>query len=207
MEFKNIKDLGGRQGELIAHLKEGNARFVANTRINQDFQLQRKALLKGQNPDIIVLTCSDSRVVPHYIFDEEIGECFIIRKAGNVIGTTAIGSIEYAAEHLGAPLFVVLGHTSCGAVTDTLAGATGSHFLNRIIDSIKPAMKIAIKKNGGKEVDVNTVVKENTLFQMKRSVERSELLAKFVKEKKLAVVGAMYDMDSGKVDFLEDAIY
>lgn len=104
-------------------LKEGNARFVSGALTPKDhYKEERQKLSEGQHPFAVVLCCSDSRVVPEILFDQQLGDLFVIRNAGNVVDLHVLGSIEYAVEHLGAPLVVVLGHSNCGAVTATCQG-------------------------------------------------------------------------------------
>lgn len=173
--------------EALERLLEGNNRYLANNTFGGDVsQSAREHTSKfGQKPFAIVITCSDSRVIPEAVFSAGIGDLFVIRVAGNVIGDNQLGSIEYAAEHLGCKLAVVLGHTDCGAVAATCERAEGRHVMC-IIDEIRHAI--------GNEKDK---YKAN-LLNIKQSVAKIE--------NKIALdgfkaIGAMYDIESGKVNF------
>ena len=189
--------------KIIEKLKAGNDRFVKNKRENQNFPKQREELSKGQHPYCIVLTCSDSRVAPEYIFDEELGKLFVVRTAGNVIDSAAMGSIEYAAEHLHATMLLVLGHESCGAVKASLEGETPSPYINSIIHKIKPAVLTAKSKCKDEKCQMTTAIKENVKNQMRTAVGESAIIKEMAQERKITVVGAVYNLKSGKVEFIE----
>lgn len=173
--------------DAMERLVTGNYEYWAHNAFLGDVsQSVREQTSKfGQKPYAIVITCSDSRVIPEVVFSAGIGDLFVIRVAGNVIGDNQLGSIEYAAEHLGCNLAVVLGHTDCGAVAATCDGAEGHHVMS-IIDEIRSAI--------GDETDK---YKANIL-NIKQSVEKID---SNIKLNGFKVVGAMYDIESGKVDF------
>jgi carbonic anhydrase len=206
-QFKSISDMPEFAKNLVEQLNKGNSRFISGERKPHNFAEQREASIKGQKPDIIILTCSDSRVVPHYIFDEKIGELFIIRKAGNIIGTTALGSIEFAAENLGAGLFLTLGHNSCGAVRAALQGDRSSAFINSIINSIMPAVMTVRTINAEESQIPDLVTYENVKHQMKTAFTQSRILKRLIEAGKLAMVGGIYRLDTGVVRFIDEAIY
>ena len=168
-------------------LKEGNVKYLANNAFCGDVSESKRLHTGkfGQKPYAIIITCSDSRVIPETIFSAGIGDLFVIRVAGNVVGGNQLGSIEYAAEHLDCKLAVVLGHTDCGAVAATCDGAVGNHVMC-IIDEIRRAI--------GNETDK---FKANVL-NVKQSVG---IIEKEIKANGFKVVGAMYDIESGKVCF------
>lgn len=184
--------------EIIARLKDGNSRFVAD---NLEGKLQddsrRKELTKGQQPHTIVLSCADSRVVPELAFDAGLGELFVLRVAGNVANTSTIASIEYAVAHCGSTVIVVLGHQSCGAVTAAVAGGDNGHNLNHLLAHIAPA--IASAPDGA---SVNDVVKVNAKKTVEELSSRSAIIGNAVSSGSVKVVPAYYNLDSGKVDFL-----
>lgn len=182
MEIDNIT-----ANKALERLQEGNNIYLANNTFGGDVsQTVREQTSKfGQKPYAIIITCSDSRVIPEAVFSAGIGDLFVIRVAGNVIGDNQLGSIEYAAEHLGCKLAVVLGHTDCGAVAATCDGAEGHHVMC-IIDEIRNAI--------GNEKDK---YKAN-LLNIKQSVAKIE---SNIKLDGFKAVGAMYDIASGKVDF------
>ncbi len=148
----------------------------------------------GQEPYAIVVACSDSRVIPEAIFNADLGELFVIRVAGNVIDDHQLGSIEYAAEHLGVNLVLVLGHTHCGAVAAAIEGDTDG-YIKYIVDEIQGAI--------GQEDDPYEACHLNVRHSMKM-VEESLKIQKVEHEYGLKVRGAIYDIETGKVDFLED---
>ena len=152
--------------ESLAKLREGNARFAAGKPSAKNLTEQRKSLVSGQQPYAIILTCSDSRVAPEHIFGAGLGEIFVIRNAGNLVEPIALGSIEYAAEHLGSPLLVVMGHTSCGAVGAACSSdhATGS------IDAIVKALAEPVM-TGNKEPAL--VVPENVKCVLGTSAQKA----------------------------------
>ncbi len=152
-----------------------------------------KKFSKGQKPYAIIVTCSDSRVIPEMIFSAGIGDLFVIRVAGNVIDDHQLGSIEYAAEHLGTGLVVVLGHTKCGAIDAVLTGHS-SGYIKYIADEIEQA--IGDEKDPYKACCLN-------VSQSVSTIEHSLQIQKDEEEYGLKVVGAVYDLDSGKVTFLD----
>jgi len=192
----------------LKELVEGNSRYVEGRSdlLQRSHYMRRAALAQGQKPYAIVLGCSDSRVPPEIIFDKGLGEIFVVRVAGNVPDPVVIGSIEYAAEHLGVPLLVILGHERCGAVTasvDSKEKAPGN--IGSIVQVIAPAVAEAKKTCESKEKPalVECAVKANIKHGEAVLTMRSTLLKKLVKEGKLRIVGATYDLDDGKVTFLD----
>lgn len=183
--------------EILARLKKGNERFVDD---KSDGELsdapRRRGLTDGQSPWAVVLSCADSRVVPELAFDTGLGELFVLRVAGNVANTSTVASIEYAVANLGSPVIVVMGHESCGAVTAAVGGADHGRNLNHLLAHIKPA----IAKAG--DAPINDVVKTNARLVADELVERSPIIAGAVKDGKLKIVPAYYEIGSGKVDFL-----
>lgn len=177
----------------LAKLKEGNARYISSLTPGGDISAAMRAdtAQNGQKPYAIVITCSDSRVPAEYIFSAGIGELFIIRTAGNVIGDFELGSIEYGAEHLGAPLILVMGHTHCGAVAAALGGhAEGC--IQHIIDEIKPLLDGVNEPAEGERRNIKNSV---------RRILASPIINELAKEGKLEVRAALYDIESGRVSF------
>lgn len=186
-------------------LMAGNARFVDNRLEHPDQSpLRRDEVAKGQHPFAIVLTCSDSRVPPEVLFDTGLGDVFVIRVAGNTVDDAAIGSIEYAVEHLHVPLVVVLGHERCGAVQAAVQAVqkheTAPGHLAAIIDPIVPAVT-AVEGQGGDVVE--NAVRENVVRVAHQLQNSKPILAEAIHEKKLSVIGARYDLDSGQVTTVE----
>lgn len=191
--------------EALAKLKEGNARFVASPELCAlDLTKRREEVAKGQAPWATVLACADSRVPPELIFGGlNLGELFVCRNAGNTADTDVLGTIEYGGEHLGSPLIVVIGHSSCGAVKAACEVAkTGAELPGHIglmVDAILPAAKAEMGKEG--DFVANTV-RENARRVAERIGTESEIIKHLVQEGKVKIVHAVYDLDSGKVDFL-----
>jgi len=171
-------------------LKEGNERFLKGELINKVvFNKDREVLCSGQKPFAVILTCSDSRVAPEIFFDQKLGDIFIIRNAGNIADMTALGSIEYAIEHLKSKLVVVCGHAKCGAITAACSGAEFSPNVQHIINHIKPA----VEKGGFlDEIICNNV--EIMVEQIKADV--------IVRHLGTMVTGAYFDLHSGAVKWL-----
>jgi carbonic anhydrase len=185
-------------------LKEGNARFVSGkaTHPNQD-SARIKELAGGQKPHTIVLSCSDSRVPPEMLFDQGLGDIFTVRTAGETLGANAIGSIEYAVEHLGAKLIVVMGHTSCGAVKAALSlgdKSTGSPNLDTLVGSIQKKLK-TYRAPAGEDKLLLAPVKLNVNEVVQELQSRSKLIRDAMHDHGLKIVPGVYNLDSGKVDF------
>lgn len=184
----------------LAKLKIGNERFVTmHLKHPHDTKTYRGTLVKGQHPFAVVVTCSDSRVPAELIFDQGLGDLFVIRNAGNVLDEHVIGSIEYAIGHLGTKLIVIMGHESCGAIAATMSSAKGSEYIQSIEESIRPAIEQARKENN---VSAENVTKDNAKLGAECLLNQSEEIREFVKEQGVKVVPAYYHLDSGKVEFL-----
>jgi len=204
--------------EALEKLMEGNKHYAADALTNQAQAngAARAALATSQKPYAIVLTCSDSRVPPELIFDKGLGEIFVIRVAGNVPDPIVLGSIEYAAEHLGTPLMMVLGHERCGAVTAAVeAGekSTGSPNIDAIVKEIKPSIAQAAHDcalcketkdcaETEKKGFVECVIETNAKTVAENLTKESAVLKHLVEAKKLTIVAAKYDLDDGTVRLL-----
>ncbi len=184
----------------LQQLLEGNARFVNTslTHPNQDSD-RRIALGNGQAPFAAVLACADSRVPPEVLFDQGLGDLFVVRVAGNIINDQLLGSLEYAALHLNTPLIVVLGHTSCGAIGAVVSGAE----LEGHIASLAPAIQPAVDKVRGQEGDLTDNAAKEVARMTAEQMQNSEpILADLVKAGKVKIVPAFYDLDSGEITLL-----
>jgi carbonic anhydrase len=178
-------------------LMAGNERYVNGKLVARDLsQTKISELSKGQKPYAIVLTCSDSRVAPELLFDQNIGDLFVIRVAGNVMDKAGLGSIEYAAEHLHSPLIYVLGHEKCGAVTAATTTDPVPGNIQFLVNEIKPAVQNA-KGLGGDLVEKS--VEENVKYVVNNMTHRSEILDHMVKEGKVKIAGGVYYISNGKV--------
>ncbi|HII06763.1 MAG TPA: carbonic anhydrase [Methanotrichaceae archaeon] len=184
-------------------LMEGNARFVSGEVASKDFPERRTELVSGQSPFVTVVTCSDSRVPPELIFDQGLGDIFVIRVAGNVMDPVVLGSVEYGAEHLHTPLLVILGHQSCGAVkAATEGGAEGN--IESIMTEIEPAVEIARETNKTGSDLVEEAIDENVELVIKNILDRSPITKEMVEEGKLAILGAKYSLETGEVAVLAE---
>jgi carbonic anhydrase len=192
-----------RAKEELRSLKVGNEHFIKGTNGKYNFVKLREMFAKSQQPHTIILTCADSRVVPEYIFDQGLGQIFVVRNAGNIMDSATIGSIEYAIEHLKAKRLLVLGHTHCGAVTAAFEGETESPFINSIIHSIYPAVIKVRNKFPDKEKGIQAAIELNVKNQMLKAIELSKIIREAVEQYKLQVIGGVYDIETGKIEFLK----
>lgn len=184
-------------------LKAGNNRFVNNLKVNRNLLQQVNETKGGQYPIAAILSCIDSRTSAELIFDQGLGDIFSIRIAGNVLNEDILGSMEFAAYYAGVKMIVVLGHTSCGAVAGACKGLKLG-YLTQLLNKLEPAISLTLSNKGAKTTDmVNEVAKNNVHLTIADILEKSELLAKMVAENKLGIAGAMYDIESGHVNFFE----
>ena len=176
------------QVSTLSLLKEGNVRFVEGKSFHPNQEISRRAELAaaGEEPSATILACSDSRDPVELIFDRGVGDLFVVRVAGNVAGLSELATMEYGVTHLGTPLLIVMGHSKCGAVTAAVKGAELHGHLPSLISLIKPAAEKA--KNNGPE--------EENIFA------KSALVREFAAEGKVQIVGAVYDIATGKVQWL-----
>lgn len=186
--------------EVVEMLLQGNKRFVSGSLIHPNHcEESRQSVMHQQEPIATVLTCADSRVPPVDIFDQGIGDLFVVRVAGNIIGDHTLGSIEYAVAHLHTPLIIVMGHSSCGAITAVASGANlGGHMA-----TLAPPIQTAIKNIKDFEGDLITNASKEVACQIARSIETSEpIIADFVADGTVKVIAAYYDLQSGIVSVL-----
>ncbi|MFA7227525.1 MAG: carbonic anhydrase [Melioribacteraceae bacterium] len=190
-------DASGALTRLIA----GNKRYIESKMTHPNQSKQRlEETAKGQNPFAVILTCSDSRVPPEIIFDQGLGDLFVIRTAGNLVDDIGLGSIEYAVEHLGVQLIVVLGHERCGAVEAAIKGGEAPGHIKSLTGAIDPAIEEA-KKEKGDLLDNSVLANVNGIVNKLKSNE--PVLKELVSGKKLKIVGARYDLDDGSIKFVQ----
>ena len=206
--FASAGGAGISADEALKNLLEGNKRYCDGqlTGVKQCDAPARDKLSKSQKPYAIVLSCSDSRVPPELIFDEGLGEIFVVRVAGNIPDPVVLGSIEYAAEHLGSPLIMVLGHERCGAVNATVnAKGKPEGNIGAIVKTISPAVKQARKDCAGAETAalVECAIEKNVKMVASNLTKKSKVIDHLVKEGKVRIVTAKYDLDDGKVSLLK----
>ena len=182
----------------LERLKVGNTNFI-NDNLNNEFQdsSRRKDVINGQNPFAVVLTCSDSRIVPELIFDTGISELFVIRVAGNIANPSSIASIEYAVARLEVKLIVVLGHQNCGAVTAALEGGDNGENIEHLFSFIQPAISISDSKK------VDDVSHIHTKLTTERLKNDSNIITKAIENEVLKIIPAYYSLETGQVDFFE----
>ena len=190
--------------EALKLLLAGNQRFVTGNlnSVSRDEIAQRRAeLVQGQKPFAIVLCCSDSRVGPELVFDQELGNIFVVRTAGEVLDAAGIGSIEYAVAHLGSPLLLVLGHEHCGAVAAAVADAKEPGHIASIVKAIRPA----VAKTKGQPGDpLQNAVRANVQDIAARLRDTGPVLSEKVKAGRLKVMGATFSLGTGKVELVPD---
>jgi len=197
--------------DALARLREGNRRFVAGqtTTLLVANEARRATLLDGQEPFAIVLGCSDSRVPAEIVFDQGLGDLFVIRVAGNIVAPSQVGSVEFAATRFGTKLVVVMGHSQCGAVTATLEemlglSTTQSRNLLAIVDRIRPSLEAL---RSGRGADPGALMQDAVVANVRASVNHlrhgSELIEELAAKRGLMVVGATYSLESGIVTFLD----
>ncbi|MEI6286339.1 MAG: carbonic anhydrase [Bacillota bacterium] len=181
----------------LQRLNDGNQRFVDAKMLHPDQTTeQRIKLASGQHPFAVILTCSDSRLAPEIIFDQGLGDIFVVRVAGNISDDAVLGSVEYAVEHLGVTLVVVLGHKSCGAVSAAASGGEIPVHINSLTNAIKPAIAIAKTQKGDL---VDNAVRANVSLVVQQFNNSKPVLAELVHEGKLKIIGEYYDLDDGTV--------
>lgn len=192
--------------QALQRLQDGNARFVAGTPQHpHETSGWRQALEKEQHPFAVVVGCSDSRVPPELLFDQGLGDLFVVRVAGNVVDTDVTASVEYAIDHLGTELIMVMGHSNCGAVTatlDHLANASGEPAeVVSLLYRIEPAI-IGISDDLPRQKRIDQAVSANVKLAVRR-LSRVPDLRRSLEAGKVKIVGAVYDMHTGKVDILD----
>lgn len=192
---------GATPGAALEQLLAGNARYVEGkpTHQNQD-AARRTATATSQKPFAVIVSCSDSRVPPEILFDAGIGDLFIIRSAGHVVDDVALGSIEYALEHCGTTLVVVLGHERCGAVAAVVKGGEMPGHIPSLVRAISPAVEMMRSKPGDLAENAMRSNVGLTVYQLKSS---KPVIEEMVKAERVKIVGARYDLDDGKVEIIK----
>ena len=188
----------------LAELKAGNAHHVAKKydRPHQTAAWQH-SLEASQSPHCGILTCADSRVPPEIVFDKGLGDIFAVRVAGNIAGSAETASLEYAAEHLHVPLIVVMGHTHCGAVSAALEGGTPPGKLPDLIAALRPAVDQSAHEPGDR---LDNAIRDNVVHVVEQLRTAKPVLSELVAEHKLRIVGAVYSLETGTVDWLPAAV-
>jgi carbonic anhydrase len=184
----------------LQQLVEGNKRFTKGKTLHPSQDASRRTqLTEGQHPVAAILGCSDSRVPPEIIFDQGLGDLFVVRLAGNTLDKLALGSLEYAASELQVPLILVLGHEKCGAVSATLKGKTLPGHIDDLAKEIRPALK---NMQCGQEEKLDCAIHANVDHVVKELNSSSNILAPLIQEGKLKIVGGYYRLKDGAVELL-----
>lgn len=198
--------------QALERLKAGNGRFVTRIREQALVTFGKAVLPDKQAPFAIVLGCSDSRVPAEIIFDQSLGELFVIRVAGNIVAPSQIGSVEFAAERFGTALVVVLGHSQCGAICATLdelekPAESRSHNLTSIVDRIRPIVEplLDTELRHDKDALIHSSVMANIRASVNQLHHSSSILERLVEEGRLMIVGAHYSLDTGEVEFFDQS--
>ena len=196
--------------EALAKLREGNRRFVADLRNPESLHARRIELAAGQAPFAAILGCSDSRVPVEIVFDQGLGDLFVIRVAGNIVAPSQIGSIEFAAERFGTRLVVVLGHSNCGAIETPLQQLTSprenqSRNLHSIVDLVRPSVEslLATELKHDLPALIHEAVRANIRASVRNLRHGSDIIEHLIQNDELLVVGAEYSLDTGEVEFFD----
>lgn len=191
-------------------LKEGNLRFIKNLKVQRDLLEQVNDTREGQWPFATILSCIDSRTSSELIFDQGLGDIFSIRIAGNIVNTDILGSMEFACKIAGSKLIVVLGHTKCGAVKgacDHVEMGNLTELLAKLQPSVYQEKETKSDRNSKNKAFVENVAQINVKRNVKNIIERSFILEQMVENGEIGVVGAMYNIETGEVEFYDDVMY
>jgi carbonic anhydrase len=187
--------------QALSRLLAGNARFIAHKERHPDESMaRRRGLVSGQHQFAVILGCADSRVPPELLFDEGLGDLFVIRVAGNVVDDMVLASIEYAVEHLGTKLIVVLGHENCGAVSAAVASENAPGHLPALLSAIRPSVLATASTSGDR---VHNCVVENVRRVAIKIRESGPVLTEAMERSGVKVIAADYELDTGKVRLLD----
>ncbi len=193
--------------QVLDDLKEGNQRFVEGRRLNRDYMAQANATASGQYPKAVILGCVDSRVPPEVIFDQGIGDVFVGRVAGNVEDVNLVGSLEFATKVAGSKVVVILGHTSCGAIKGAADGVELGNLTELLNDFDAPIARAAEATEGeanSKNTEfLNLAIEENVRETIANILDQSPIIAEMVDNGEIALVGGVYDLSSGRVNWLD----
>ncbi|HEU4995818.1 MAG TPA: carbonic anhydrase [Gemmatimonadaceae bacterium] len=196
--------------EALQRLREGNQRFASNERRDDSilFNARRTELTTGQEPFAIILGCSDSRVPAEIVFDQGLGDLFVIRVAGNIVAPSQVGSVEFAAWRFSTRLVVVLGHSQCGVVLATIEelkrpAELQSHNLDAIVDRVRPSVEALLDADLPEDKLVKRAVRANIRASADHLRHGSRVLEQLIRDEGLVVVGAEYSLDTGIVDFFD----
>lgn len=184
----------------LQRLLEGNRRYVNGITVcHNDWGAKRALSVKGQAPFAVIVCCSDSRVPPEIVFDQSLGDLFVVRIAGNIVGNDAMGSIEYAIQNLGSGFIIVLGHSQCGAVEAALTGKKFDDHIEDIVTAIQPSVK-AVKGQPGDPLENAT---KNNVQRVVKQLKGAKPISRSIEQGKVKIVGGYYRLSSGAVEILQ----
>ena len=195
--------------DALNRLRDGNRRFAANQPAHgEDAESRREELTRGQEPFAIILGCSDSRVPAEIIFDQGLGDLFVIRVAGNIVAPSQIGSVEFAATRFGTRLVVVLGHSQCGAIEETLnqlrsPAEENSRNIGAIVNFVRPSVEAVLDSSLDLGELTARAVRENVRTSAEQMRHGSEIIERLERDEGLVIVGAEYSLETGLVDFFD----
>lgn len=195
--------------QAIDVLRKGNERFVNNLKANRNLLQQVNETSEGQHPMAIILSCIDSRTSAELVFDQGLGDIFSCRVAGNVLNDDILGSMEFACKVVGVKAIVVLGHSKCGAIKgacDRVRLGNLSTLLHKIEDAIELETETLTDRTSANDAFVERVAEQNVMLVKRQILERSPLIVEMIREARVALVGGMYDVDTGAVTFYDDRI-
>jgi carbonic anhydrase len=190
-------------------LQEGNNRFINNLRANRNLLQQVNETKEGQHPLAVILSCIDSRTSAELIFDQGLGDVFSVRIAGNILNEDILGSMEFACKVVGVKIVVVLGHTKCGAIkgaVNEVKMGNLTHLLNKITPVVAKTKQVCGHLHFNDEEMVDAVATTNVRTVADQIVERSPILREMLMDGQIGIVGAMYNVDTGRVDFYDDEV-
>jgi carbonic anhydrase len=196
-----LENLTPSQGYEI--LVEGNKRFIGNLKSDHDHLEMINETREGQYPFAVILSCMDSRTSVELIFDQGLGDLFSIRIAGNIVNDDILASIEYAVKYVGSKVLMVLGHTECGAINSAKMGVEDGH-ITGLLGRIQPSISKALLKDEQDHLFNDHVAYANVENSLEEILTRSEIVKKMFKNGEIGIVGAVYDIETGKVDFFKN---
>jgi len=189
--------------DALNRLMNGNSRYVEGVSKRHDFKHEREALTKGQNPYAGILSCADSRIAPEYAFDTGRGDLFVCRVAGNFLNDDVVASFEYAVLVLNTPLLMVLGHQTCGAVDSAIKSikdnTTLPGHLPSLVTAIAPSVKATLNQAGN---TLDNAIRQNVILNVEKLKIATPIIDKFIADKRLRIVGAMYHLNTGRIELL-----
>lgn len=212
--FKSIKDFftgeAVETNSTLERLKEGNLYFtsyILHAAPVSNIEKVREMAALGQDPHAVIVTCSDARISPERIFNAEMGDFFIIRTAGHVVGPYEMGSIEYAVTHSNVDVVIVMGHENCGAVKSCIVDHKGTDlgYIHDILEEVQPSIERA-KKETDNDYDLLERAEELNVYHTVAKIKQSSILQPYINSGKLIVIGAKYGISTGEVKFFDDTI-